>query len=60
MTWTDSVVARAIQRVEARAAEALPPDIAIERNGDGIRLTGPRLRMRWATELALRHFWRAG
>jgi hypothetical protein len=52
----ERAVARAIDRLEAAAADALPGDVAVERTNDGLRLTGRRLRLRWLTDARLRDF----
>ncbi len=53
---TDAAVARAIERLEAEAADRLPRDVAVERTGEGLRLTGPRLKLRWLSDARLRGF----
>ncbi len=49
----ERAVARAIDRLEAAAEEALPPDVTVERTDGGLRLTGRRLRLRWLEDVRL-------
>jgi hypothetical protein len=50
----EAIAKRAVDRflvgIEAAAADQLPRDVRIEREGDRIALTGPRVRLRALTE----------
>ncbi len=47
-------VAHALDLIEAVAEDELPADVAVERVPGGLRLSGPRLFVRWAGDMRLR------
>lgn len=49
----EAATARALDRLETVAADDLPGDIATERVEGGLRLTGPRLLLRWLGDVRL-------
>ena len=49
-----AAVERLLDRIEQAAADELPADVVAERVDGGIRLSGPRLALRWMTDARLR------
>lgn len=49
-----AAVARLLDGIEHAAADELPGDVVAERVDGGIRLSGPRLALRWMTDARLR------
>lgn len=49
-----AAVARAAARMAAIASDELPADVAVTPVDGGLRLTGPRLLLRWAEDVRLR------